>query len=81
MRLIPSTGLYSAKSNKCPTTHRFSVPQHTKYTVDELVANQKIVLHGPEARTLKYIPKVRPGAFKYIPKVGPGAVTVLTWIT
>ncbi|KAL5258499.1 hypothetical protein ACHWQZ_G009110 [Mnemiopsis leidyi] len=35
-----------------------SAPRGPGYNLEEIIANQKIVLHGIEGKTLKYIPKV-----------------------
>ena len=36
----------------------YSVSTFPCYTLEEIVDNQKIVLHGNEGKILKYIPKV-----------------------
>ena len=35
-----------------------SAPMFPSYNLEEIIANQKIVLHGTEGKTLKYTPKV-----------------------
>ena len=46
-----------AKNNSI--NHYRAIARCPGYNLEEIIANQKIVLHGIEGKTLKYIPKVR----------------------